>query len=158
MPQVGLEAALKDEGETPGSPGETDRSYVAVGMNWNLFNGGSDSARLEASRCRALAAQSDLREYRDVIRMEIENAFEELRALRLQYRALKKARQARADSLKKIEGKFAQQLASADELSRAIADLSAAKAAVAAQGAAIEAQKATLWLMAGWDAYRQRIH
>jgi len=157
LPQVGLEAAIKHEGESLGSLGEsdTDRSYVALEATWNLFNGGADSARLEAARCKAMAASSDLREYRSMIRMEIDNGFEELRALRAQYRALKKVRQARATALKKIEGKFAQQLASADELSRAIADLSAAHAAVAAQGAAIEAQKATLWLMAGWRVFRR---
>ncbi len=157
LPQVGIEAALKYEGETVGSLGEsdTDRSYVALEATWNLFNGEADSARLEAARCKALAASSDLREYRSMIRMEIDNGFEELRALRVQYRALKKVRHARAKALKKIEGKFAQQLASADELSRAIADLSAAQAAVAAQGAAIEAQKATLWLMAGWQVFRR---
>ena len=159
MPQVGLEAALKHEGETLGSLGDTqtDRSYVAIGATWNLFNGGSDTARLEAARCKALAAQSDVREYRAVIRMEIGNAFEELRALRAQYRAFKKARVARTASLKKIEGKFDHQLASADELSRAIADLAAARAALAAQGATIEAQKATLWLMAGWGTFRRAV-
>ncbi|MDQ1297851.1 MAG: outer membrane protein, partial [Campylobacterota bacterium] len=54
-------------------------------------------------------------------------------------------------------GRFDNKLASADELSRAIADLSSTKAKEATLKSDLFTQKATLWLLGGLKVYEEKV-
>jgi len=159
FPTVGVAAALKKQGDTLALNGDgytnADRSYIGAEASWNLFSGFADRHRLEAARARTLAARLQLDDYKKRVAMELDNAFARLGALQSKLLSAKMEVKAQEEYYKLTEGRFENQLASADELSRAIADLAAARAKKAALESEIFAQQATIRLMAGLDAFER---
>ena len=134
-PTLALAAELKRQGDTPALNGNgyinPDQSYVGATLNWNLFNGMSDAKKVEAARLKELATLTKLSDYKEKIRQEMENAFLELEALRSKLQSAKMETKAKKEYYELTLGRFENQLASADELSRSIADLAAAQAKTA---------------------------
>ncbi|WP_292658487.1 TolC family protein [Nitratifractor sp.] len=160
-PHIGVEAALKRQGDTLALNGDgftnADRSYLGVDLSWNLFNGGQDRHRIEAARYRKLSRASALIDYRRRVANEIRNARLDLEALYARLRSAKMQVKAQREYYRLTRGRFENQLASADELSRAIADLAAARAKAASVRAGIEVQRAKLWLMSGVENFERTL-
>ncbi len=131
-PTLAFAAELKRQGDTPALNGNgyinADQSYVGATLEWNLFNGMSDAKKIEAARLKELSTLTKINDYKEKIRQEIENAFLELDALHSKLQSAKMETKAKEEYYKLTMGRFENQLASADELSRSIADLAAAKA------------------------------
>ncbi|WP_300368681.1 TolC family protein [Hydrogenimonas sp.] len=157
-PTVGLAASLKKQGDTIELNGDgytnADRSYVGAAASWNLFSGFSDEKSVEAARHRILAAKIELNDYKNRVKTDIENAFLVLTAIQSKLMSAKMEENARSEYYKLTEGRFENQLASADELSRAIADLAAARSKVSVLESEIFNQKAAIWLMGGIESFR----
>jgi outer membrane protein TolC len=160
-PSVGIEAALKRHGDTLSLNGDgytnADQSYIGAQAEWNLFNGGSDTHRLQAARYKHLADEAALQDYRRKVRTEIENAYVHLQTLLARYEAARKHLKAQKAYVALTKGRFENRFADADELSRAVADLAAAKAQEGALRYAIAVQRAKLWLLGGLDAFKRAL-
>ena len=157
-PTVGLAASLKKHGDTIELNGDgftnADQSYVGASASWNLFSGFSDQKSVEAARHKILAAKIELNDYRNRVKTELENAFLDLAAMQSKLMSAKMEEKAQNEYYKLTEGRFENQLASADELSRAIADLAAARAKVSALQSEIFNQTAKIHLLAGVDYFQ----
>ena len=157
-PTVAISAELKRKGDTLALNGDgfsnADQSYIGTALSWNLFNGFADKREYEASRYRTLSAKTALNDYKNRIKTELENAFLTISALQSKLLSAKMELKAQKEYYKLTKGRFENQLASADELSRAIADLSKAKAKVSVLKSQIFIQTATIGLMAGLDRFK----
>ncbi|RUM46365.1 MAG: hypothetical protein DSY46_00110 [Hydrogenimonas sp.] len=157
-PTVALTAELKRKGNTLALNGDgvsnADQSYIGTALSWNLFNGFADEKQYEASRLRTLSAQTALNDYKNRVKTELENAFLMLSALQSKLLSAKMELKAQKEYYKLTKGRFENQLASADELSRAIADLSSARAKVSVLESQIFIQTATIGLMAGLERFK----
>jgi len=160
-PTVALAAGLKRHGDTPALRGDgftnADQSYVGMNISWNLFNGQSDRHHLEAARYKRLASAQQLLDYRHRIATEIDNAYLDLRTLRAKHRSAVMQVKAQAEYAKLTRGRFDNQLAGADELSRAIADLANAKALEGGLQEQIRIQRAKIWLLAGVKSFEKAL-
>ncbi|NPA29511.1 MAG: TolC family protein [Epsilonproteobacteria bacterium] len=152
-PTVILAAALARQGDSPALDGDgytnADRSYVGASVSWNLFHGGSDRYTIEAARAQALSRQWLVNDYENRIKAEVKNAYLRLKTLQKRVTSAQKERVAREAYWRLTKGRFENRLASADELSRATADLAAARAKESALESEIFTQRQTLLLTAG---------
>ena len=159
-PKVALAAELKRRGDTPKLNGDgftnPDQSYIGASATWNLFSGFSDTETVEAARYRRLASEAALNDYKNRVKTELENAFLDLSALYSRVQSAKMELKARKAYCDLTRGRFENQLADADELSRSIAELFASKAKVFVLESRIFSQKATIWLMAGIEPFKSR--
>ncbi len=159
-PTVALAAELKRRGDTPKLNGDgftnPDQSFVGAEVKWNLFDGFSDRNGIEAARYKRLASQTALNDYKKRVKTELLNAFSELSALLSKLESAKMQERAQKAYCDLTRGRFENQLASADELSRSIADLSAAQAKVSGLESLIFTQRAKIWLMAGLKPFSKR--
>ncbi|SFP18417.1 TolC family protein [Hydrogenimonas thermophila] len=157
-PTIALTAELKRKGDTLALNGDgfsnADQSYIGTVISWNLFNGFSDKKQYEASCYRTLSAKTALNDYKNSVKTELENAFLTLSALQSKLLSAKMELKAQKEYYKLTKGRFENQLASADELSRAIADLSVAHAKVSVLKSQIFIQTATIGLMAGLERFK----
>ena len=158
-PKIALIAALKRHGDSLRLNGDgftnADKSFVGAVMRWNLFNGLSDKHTLEAAKIKKVATLIVLQEYKTKITTNIDNAFLTLQALLQRLKSAKAEIKARQEYYRLTLGRFENQLASADELSRSIADLATAKAKKAAIKAAIFNQKAKIYLLGGLKSFKK---
>ena len=152
-PTIALKAELKRQGDTPRLSGNgyinADKSYIGIAAKWNLFGGFSELNSVEAAKLKELATQTKIEDYKEKVRQEIQNAFLELNALRLKLKSAQMETKAKEEYYKLTYGRFKNQLVSADELSRSIADLAAAKAKAVTIEADIFKQYQTLLLLGG---------
>lgn len=160
-PTVALAGALKRQGNTLALNGDGftngDKSYAGLSASWNLFNGMSDTHTLQAAEAAKLASQITLEEYKRRVKNEIDNAYLELEAVQKRLFSAKMQVKAAEEYAKLTQGRFDNQIASADELSRAIADLAAAKAKSANLESERFHQSALLWLKGGLEIYRENV-
>ena len=160
-PTVGVRAALKRHGDTLALNGDgftnADQSYAGIEVNWNLFNGEQDRHHVEAARYKRLASASALVDYRERVATEIDNAYLELSALRAKRKSAAMQVRAQEEYYKLTEGRFANQLASADELSRSIASLADARAKAAVIATKIRVQEAKIWLLTGVENFEKEV-
>lgn len=160
-PKIALMAALKRQGDSLAMNGDgytnADKSYGGISASWNLFSGMSDYHTLQAAQSAKLAALTSLDDYRNRVGTEIENGFLALETLQKQLESSKMQVKSAEEYAKLIRGRFDNQLASADELSRAIADLAAAKAQKARFESDLFNQKASLWLQGGLSLYQTEV-
>lgn len=160
-PTVGVAAALKRQGDTLALNGDgftnPDRSYVGVDLSWNLFNGGADRHRVEAARYKRLSAASSLLDYRRRVATGIDNAYAQLRALRSKLQSARMRVKAQQEYYQLTRGRFDNQMASADELSRSIADLANARALKATLQSQIRVQRAKIWLLSGVENFEKTL-
>ena len=160
-PTVGVAAALKRQGDTLSLNGDgytnADRSYLGMEVSWNLFSGGSDRHTVEAARYKRLSAASGLLDYRRRVDTEIDNAYAQLRALRSKLKSATMRVRAQEEYYKLTRGRFDNQLASADELSRSIADLANARAQKASIESSIRVQRAKIWLLSGVESFEKTL-
>lgn len=160
-PNIALIGAVKHQGNTLELNGDgysnANKSYAGAAASWNLFNGMSDSHAIQAAQAQKLSSQLTYEDYKNKITMEINNAYETLSTLESMEHSAKMEIKAAQEYTKLTQGRFDNKLASADELSRAIADLSTAKAKEAMLNSNLFTQKATLWLLGGLRVYEEKV-
>ncbi len=161
-PKIALFAALKRHGDSLKLNGDgftnADQSYIGAALQWNLFAGFANTHALQAAKLKRLATLTQLQQYKNQITITIKNAFLKLAALQKRRQSAHAEVKAREEYYKLTLGRFENQLASADELSRTIADLAAARAKEAATEAAIFNQKAYIYLLGGLESFQKVVN
>ncbi len=160
-PKVVLLAALKGFGDTLSFEGDGfrngDQSFIGFALRQNLFNGFSDRAKVEAARYKKLARMAYIADYKRKVLTQLMNDRRELEALKERKMWAKKELESQRSYYELVKGRFENQLASADELSRSIASLEAARAKLAAVKAKIFVQKAKILLEISTKEFERRI-
>jgi len=160
-PNIALVGALKRQGETMSLNGDgysnANKNYAGIAASWNLFNGLSDLHTAQAAQASKMSAMASLEDYRHQIATEIDNAYLDFSATLSRFESAKMQVKAAEEYAKLTRGRFDNQLSSADELSRAIADLASAKAKAANLESELFNQRASLWLQGGLQAYEEKI-
>ena len=160
-PQINAIAALKKEGDnfklTKNDFSNINKSYVGVQMKWNIFNGGKTKHQIEAAKYLKLAKSLEYNDYKNLIKMQIKNAKNELNSIYAMLKEAKAELKARQSYYNLSKGRFQNGLISADEFANAIASWANAKANYQTILAKLTTQKAKLWLLAGLDSFREAI-
>ncbi len=158
-PKLFFKGALRKYGSNLELNGDgyknANESYVAFEISQNIFNGLSDKKALEAAKYKKLARIAYLRDYKSKIKSSLKSDFKVLDSLKTTLVSAKKRVKAAKSYYKLIEGRFQNQLSSADELSRAIADLAKAKAEAARIKSAIFNQKCKILLEASLSTFKK---
>ena len=154
-PKVALIGALKREGDSLRLNGDgytnPDKSYIGASISLNLFNGFSDKYKIEAARMKKLSKEEFLKDYENQVKTNIKNAYLKLSSLKAKLKSQKAKVKAKEEYYKLTKGRFENKLASADELSRAIASLAKAKAKEGSLKAAIFKEKIEILLFKSSD-------
>jgi outer membrane protein TolC len=79
LPQVGAHAAFEADRQRFYARGGANW-LVSIGLRWNLFNGFSDKARIEASRFALRRSEAEQQRAGSAIRLQVRRAFADLRA------------------------------------------------------------------------------
>lgn len=159
-PNVALVGVVKRQGDSLELNGDgytnADKSYVGISASWNLFNGFSDAHAIDAARASKMSAFFNLEEYKQQVSLEVENTRLELKTLEAKLQSALLEAKASESYTHLTQGRFDNQLISADELSRAIANLASAKAKVATLQSELFNQSARLWLECGWSVFEKK--
>lgn len=159
-PNLALVGVLKRQGDSLDLNGDgytnADKSYAGISISWNLFSGYTDMHTIDAARASKLAAFSDLEAYKEHILTEIDNTMLEIQTLKDNLISAEKEERARSEYAKLTQGRFDNQLISADELSRAIANLATIKAKIASLQSDIFYQNTLLLLECGWNIFEKK--
>jgi len=154
-PQIGLQVGIKREGTnakiTQNDYQNIDKSYIALGINYNIFSGGTDKAMLEMAKIQKLSAIIYYNDYLNKIKTDYENDKFALNALKSELKASLKEVKARESYFHYMKDKFKEGLVCATDLDDSISKLAKARA----QKSFIESQlfftKLTLKLNGGND-------
>ena len=103
-----------------------------------------------------MSAFFNLEEYKQQVSLEVENTRLELKTLEAKLQSALLEAKASESYTHLTQGRFDNQLISADELSRAIANLASAKAKVATLQSELFNQSARLWLECGWSVFEKK--
>lgn len=160
-PSLVLVGALKRQGDSLELNGDgytnADQSYAGVSASWNLFSGLSDLHTTQSAQAAKLAAYTTFEDYKRRIATEIDNGFLDIESTLSRFKSTHMEVKASEEYAKLTRGRFDNQLASADELSRAIADLAAVKAKEAHLKSELFNLNVLLWLQGGLDVYREKV-
>lgn len=159
-PTLAMVGVLKRQGDSLELNGDgytnADKSYVGLSASWNLFNGYTDAHNIDAARASKMSAFFNLEEYKQQVSLEVENTTLELKTLEAKLHSATLEAKASESYSHLTQGRFDNQLTSADELSRAIANLASAKAKVATLQSELFNQSARLWLECGWNVFEKK--
>ncbi len=157
-PTVSVVGAIKKQGDNFKLNGNgytnADSSYLGIDVKWNIFDGKSKKARIEALRYKKEATFSYFEDYKKRVKTDIINAFLKLKSLKYMLKASKKELQYQKRYHNLTKGRFENDLASADELSRSISSLSLAQAKVKEMEAKIFIQNIKILLMEGLESFK----
>lgn len=160
-PNVTLVGVLKRQGDSLDLNGDgytnADKSYVGLNASWNLFNGYSDARAIDAARASKMSSFFNLEEYKQNVSMEVENTLLDIQTLQAKLQSALLEEKASIAYTRLTQGRFDNQLISADELSRAIANLANSKAKVAMLQSDFFNQSARLWLVCGWNVFERKV-
>ena len=135
-PSVALYGQIARVGDGPGLNGDgysnKDRSAVGFQLSYNLFSGFETQKQIEAAKVGKLSTQLMLQSYSDKVSTEVYESYLTYQSLLSQKEVAKAQVKARKSYQKLVEGQFDNQLADADQLSRAISSLAMARAALIA--------------------------
>lgn len=131
-PKLFLKAGIKGYGDDLDFDGDGyrngDQSYATFVITQNIFNGLSDKNRLEAAKYKKMARFTFLNDYKRRVISDIKADIFVLNSLKEKLIWAQKRFKAQESYYELTKGRFENQLASADELSRSIASLAEAKA------------------------------
>ncbi len=133
-PSVGLFAQAARIGDGPELDGDgytnKDRSAAGFQINYNIFSGFKSQSQIEAARTGKLSAELMLQSYTDRVATEIHESYLTYQSLLNRREAAKAQIKAQESYEKLVQGQFENQLADADQLSRAISSSGMARAAL----------------------------
>jgi outer membrane protein TolC len=131
-PQIGVEVGFKKEADnialTRNDYQNTDKSYAALGIKFNIFDGGAKKADLEVAKLAKNAEMIFYNDYMNKIKTDYKNDKQTLKALYTQLDAAKEEIKARESYYEYIKAKFDEGLADSSDLNDAIAKLATARA------------------------------
>jgi outer membrane protein len=90
----------------------------AVGMRWNIFNGGEDKARIEEARQQTRQAQAMARRGESAVRLQVENAYLDWKAAQERIEVASATVAAAEESLRITQNRYANGLATVTDLLR----------------------------------------
>ena len=161
LPQVGFFAAFKRQGDDLSLNGNgftnADESYVGASLKWNIFDGNERKNKQEAAQYKKNTQNVYFIDYVEKVKTEIKNSFLALSSLNFKKKATLKEVSASKSYFELTRGRFENNLASADELSRAIADLASVKGKLQSIYAKIFLQKCKLTLLGGTQLFLQQV-
>jgi len=105
-----------------------DKSFVALSLQYNIFNGGEDKAKINEAKLSKLKAFIYFRDYVKKAKTDYKNDLLILNALKKRYEAAKSEIKARESYYEYIRAKFDEGLADVVDLNDAIAKLAESKA------------------------------
>ncbi|MEO1927642.1 MAG: TolC family protein [Nautiliaceae bacterium] len=154
-PQIGIEAGIKKEADnivlTDNDYQNIDKSYIALGVKYNLFDGGAKKATLEMAKLAKNTYTIYYNDYLNQIKTEYQNDLDTLNALFMRLKAAKEEIKARESYYEYIRSKFEEGLADSTDLNDAIAKLANARAKKEAIKAEIFFLNVKLKLNGGYD-------
>jgi len=131
-PQMGLQIGLKREADNLGLSDNDyqniDKSYVAIGIKYNIFSGGETKAKVQMAKIAKLSSAIFLKDYLNKIKTDYENDLNTYNALFYRLKAAQQEIKARKSYYEYIKAKFDEGLADSSDLNSAIAKLAEAKA------------------------------
>ncbi|MCL6565585.1 MAG: TolC family protein [Acidobacteriia bacterium] len=139
-PKLHLTASIERDAETLGGPSGTNW-MAGVRLDFNLFAGGADRARLAEAEARQRQAERQLEAFRSAVRLELRQAYLEVKAAEKRAAAASGAVEQARESLRIIQNRYEAGLADITELLRA-------------QTAQLEAQTAWLAALHDWHVAR----
>ena len=161
FPQIGLFAALKKQGDDLSFNGNgftnADESYVGASLKWNVFDANERKKKQEAAQYKKNTQNIYFIDYVEKVKTQIKNSFLTLASLNYKKKATLKEVSASKSYFELTKGRFENNLASADELSRAIADLASVKGKLQSIYAQIFLQKCQLTLLGGTQLFLQQV-
>jgi len=131
-PQIGFEIALKKEANTPqlnkNDYQNIDKSYAAIEVNYNIFDGGAKEANIQVAKLAKLQSAIYYQNYLNNAKTEYKNDLLTLKALKAMFISAKEEIKARRSYYEYIKAKFNEGLADISDLTDAIAKLADARA------------------------------
>jgi outer membrane protein TolC len=131
-PQIGIEAGIKKDADnavlSENDYQNTDKSYIALGIRYNIFDGGGKSADLQMAKLAKSAETLFYNDYLKDIKTKYTNDLQTLKALFTQLEAAKEEIKARQSYYEYIKAKFYEGLSDSSDLNDAIAKLADARA------------------------------
>ena len=154
-PQIGIEAGIKREADnmvlSDNDYQNTDKSYIALGVKYNLFDGGEKKATLEMAKLAKTIQLIYYNDYLSQVKTNYQNDLDTLKALFVRLKAAKEEIKARESYYEYIRAKFDEGLADSTDLNDAIAKLAEARAKKEAIKAQIFFLNVKLKLNGGYD-------
>ena len=126
--QVGIKKEATNLGLYKNEYQNVDKSFVALGVQYNLFNGGEEMAKVNEAKLAKLKTFIYFRDYLNKVKTDYKNDLLILNALKKRFLAAKKEILARKSFYEYIKSKFEEGLADVTDLNSAIAKLAEAKA------------------------------
>lgn len=131
-PQIGIEVAIKKEANNMGLSKNDyqnrDKSYGAVALQYNIFDGGEKEANIEEAKLFKIKSAIFYQNYLNEAKTDYKNDLLTLRALKEMYKSAKSEVRARLSYYEYIDAKFKEGLADSSDLTNAIAKLAEARA------------------------------
>ncbi|BAF70825.1 TolC family protein [Nitratiruptor sp. SB155-2] len=159
FPHIFVKAGLKGYGDDLRFNGDgyrnADQNYATIILQQNLFNGFSDTRNVEAAKYAKMATAAYLSDYILKVKSELDKDLFTYHALQSKIRWAQKRVEAAKNYYKLTKGRFENQLASADELSRAIADLAKARAELSQTQAQLFVQKCKILLQISLETFEK---
>jgi len=117
LPQVSFRAAFEADRQDFVTKGGTNW-LASVGLRWNLFNGGSDKARIEESSHWLDRAHADEQRVDSAVRLEVRRAFADLRAATQRIEVAKAAVAEAEESLRITQNRYEAGMSNVTDLLR----------------------------------------
>jgi len=131
-PKVLAQIAIKKEADnlwlSKNDYQNIDKSYAGVGIEYNIFNGGSDKQKVEMAKIAKIQALLFYKDYLQKAKTELKNDLLVLKALKYQLKAAQSEVKARKSYYEYIKAKFEEGLVDSSDLNDAIAKLAIARA------------------------------
>ena len=131
-PKLLAQVALKKEADNLGLSKNDyqniDKSYIAIGVEYNIFNGGEDKEKLEMAKIAKIQATLFYKDYLQKAKTELKNDLSTLNALKYQLKAAQSEVKARKSYYDYIRAKFNEGLVDSSDLNDAIAKLAISRA------------------------------
>jgi len=105
-----------------------DKSFVAISLQYNIFNGGADKAKIEEAKLNNLKATIYFNDYLNKVKTDYKNDLLMINSLKSRLFSAKKEIKARKSYYEYIKAKFNEGLVDVVDLSEAISKLAEAKA------------------------------
>lgn len=131
-PQIALKLGLKREADnlvlSDNDYQNIDKSYIALGFKYDIFNGGETRAKVQMAKIAKLSSTIFFKDYLNKIKTDYDNDLNTYNALFYRLKAAQQEVKARKSYYEYIKAKFNEGLADSSDLNDAIAKLAEAKA------------------------------
>ena len=117
LPQVGVHAAFESDRQRFYDRGGANW-LISVGVRWNLFNGGSDKARIEESTFTLRQSEAEQEHAGSAIRLQVRRAYADLRAAEQRIDVAKAAVAEAEESLRITQNRYESGMSNVTDLLR----------------------------------------